>query len=133
LRTAACVLVLGLAFVVATPVVSQERRLVAQGSPPTLEELDRSNVLEELQRMHVLVDKIVRDRRLQCIRAFGDPDFCDCLTTELPVGASFITYVQVVTSTRDALKSADLSKQLVDNIIATRERCVRRSHGGQRK
>jgi len=99
--------------------------------------MDTTKRLDDLQSaVESAVNKIVRDKRSQCLRAFSDPDFCTCLSEELPVGASFVNYVRVVTTTKEALGYARLSKddmQAVDTIIAARETCVRKAYEGRRR
>jgi hypothetical protein len=140
MRTATSGSLIVVAFVLASPGLAQERRPPAPRAPATLEDLDKTKRLDDLQSLGenimTLATKIVREKRSQCLRAFGDPEFCGCLSEELPVGASFIHYLQVVTTAKEELEDAKLSKddkQLVDKIVAAREVCVLKAHGGHRR
>src|SRR5437879_794742 len=72
--------------------------------PPTLDKLDRVHDLEaaqsDLEKAVTLVNEIALEKWTQCVRAFGDPKFCDCLRDNLPVKVSFLSYIQTVTSTK---------------------------------
>lgn len=100
-------------------------------SPPTLKELDQLKLGDDargsLERLEVLAKEMVREKRFQCLRAFGDTAFCGCLSEQLPVGATFLTYVQIVGSSKEALGYSKLSaddKLIIDNALSAREVCV---------
>lgn len=137
MRRATAGTLVALASLLTLPGVAQERRPSAPGPPATLEEMDTTGRLDDLQSaVEAAINKVVRAKRSQCLRAFGDPDFCTCLSEELPVGASFANYVRVVTTAKEDLAYAGLSKddkQAVDNIIAAREACVRKAYEGRRR
>ncbi len=83
-----------------------------------------------------LVNQIAREKRTHCVRAFGDSEFCDCLKDNLPVKVSFLSYIQMVTSTKEGLGHAKLSveqKSLVDNTLAAREFCVSKRFGAENR
>jgi uncharacterized protein YbaA (DUF1428 family) len=121
-----------LLFGVMLPAAAQN----SQAPPPTLEQLDRQrdtdNLLDNLDQLRVLADQIVKEKRAHCIRAFGHAAFCECLSSKVPVGTSFVTYIRVVTSTKEQLSYSSLSKDdktIVDVTIAAREACVKTTTG----
>jgi len=108
----------------------------APPKPPTLEDMDSVRGLEALQAKSeqalALLAQISREKRTDCVSAFGDPTFCDCLRDNLPVAVSFLSYVQMVTTSKEKLGYAKLSteqKVLVDNTLAAREVCVSKHLG----
>jgi hypothetical protein len=119
---------------------SAQGRSAPPTKPPTLEELDRTGQLDDfigrLTELQALAGRLSKQKYAQCVRAFGHAAFCECLTNKTPVGASFDTYVRVVTSTKDELSYANLTKDdkaLVDTTIAAREECVKITYGPQRR
>jgi hypothetical protein len=107
----------------------------ADKGPATLEELgrdkERDEFLEFLARFEQATDRVARERHLACLQAFGAETFCACLRDELPVGATFDTYIEVVTATRDEVGYDSLPSDLraaIDRTLATRDACVKRSH-----
>jgi hypothetical protein len=110
--------------------------LIAQQKPLTLEQLEQLQTFDEarnsLDRLRAMVEIGTREKRTQCIRAFGAPGFCECLTTNLPVGASFQGYVQIVTTTKTDLQYQSLSvedRKMVDAVTKARETCVAKHSG----
>ena len=122
---------------------------VAQRSPSTLPNptgavgwVQGATTLEQAARYNALMDANVRplnldekqilaDRSLQreqdCLRAFGDKAFCECLKKESPAVASFTDYVNVVTHSKEELGYDKLSKDVktvVDSLLKAREVCV---------
>src|SRR2546423_14996029 len=111
MRVIASAVVLGILVMLTSHADAQNRPSANQQQ--TLEQLDSreqfKSTLDRLDELKVLADKITRDKRAHCIRAFGHPEFCECLSQQTPVGASFQTYVAVVTQTKDELSDATLS------------------------
>jgi hypothetical protein len=85
------------------------------------------NVTQTLHDLSDLVTKGVAAKKLQCMKAFGNPAFCDCIAEKSPVGVDFIGYVSITAKTKqdfhyDELSSED--KELFDATRAAREKCV---------
>ena len=136
-RTVALACLVGVVVFSAHPGITQEQKAPASGRVPTLEELDRTKALDDLvKRIQTAVTGMTREKLNHCLRAFGSPTFCTCLSEQLPVGASFMGYVQVATSTKEELGYGGLGKDdkaIFDGIIKAREICVRKAHGEQPK
>ena len=70
---------------------------------------------------------ITRQKYSDCMKAFGNQKFCQCLRDKSPVGIDFASYIKVVTTTKEELgyaKSDKETKQLIDNALKAREACV---------
>ena len=68
-----------------------------------------------------------RQKYSDCMKAFGNQKFCQCLRDKSPVGIDFAGYVKVVTTTKEELgysKMDNETKQLIDNALKAREVCV---------
>src|SRR5688572_19775138 len=64
-----------------------------------------------------------------CLKAFGHTVFCECLRDNAPVSVGFQTYVRVITTNKQRLKSDKLDEQdrkIVDATHTAREMCVKR-------
>lgn len=69
----------------------------------------------------------VRKREANCLRAFGDTAFCECLKNECPAVAAFADYVTVVTHSKEELGFGKLDEKLkavVDDLLKAREVCL---------
>lgn len=105
-------------------------------APSTLEDLEREDSLEKMdeafEELETLANQTHRKKRLHCLRAFGNRTFCECLADKTPVAMSFLTYIGVVTATKEELGYPELgedNKMRVDAILAAREVCVARVFG----
>jgi hypothetical protein len=103
--------------------------LAAPAYPQNLEQQEQMNkVLGAIDQLGATIDKIAKERRLQCIAAIANEPFCECLGRNLPVAINFVNYVALVTQTKEELKYNTLSaedKQIVDNTRAARDECVK--------
>jgi hypothetical protein len=96
-------------------------------------EVERLNKIEgyeklnsSIDEMRVLVERISRQKNLDCLKAFGDKRFCQCLSDKSPVGISFIEYIQIVTNSKENLEYSKADKEgkaLIDNTLKAREDC----------
>jgi hypothetical protein len=109
-----------------------------KAKPPTLEQLDKSKGLEDalnlIDKLEAQIEVVSSQKRSQCLRAIGNPAFCECLVSNLPVGASFLSYVQILSSSKEEIGYPKLSKDdkgMVDVAIKTREICVTKFVGGE--
>lgn len=103
------------------------------GGPPSLKALEVEEDFEQIRgkmdALKVTADRMVRQRRLACLRAFGMIAFCDCLGEELPMAASFEMYIGVVTKTKERLGYQRLGNEdraIADGLFLAREKCVGR-------
>lgn len=94
----------------------------------TIHQMDSWNkVLETTKELELLTDRMSRQKYSDCIKAFGNQKFCQCLRIESPVGVDFAGYVKVVTTTKEELGYSKVdkeTKQLIDNTLKAREACV---------
>jgi hypothetical protein len=111
------------------------------GSPATLKEqealrrsLDESNrllretivpALDEGQRWADMERANTRKRSADCIAAFGQEHFCNCLNDNVHFLVDFETYVRVVTSDAKPIpKPATEEERLINTIFRAREVCA---------
>jgi hypothetical protein len=94
----------------------------------TMHQIDSiDKILEETKELELLADSISRQKYSDCIKAFGNQKFCQCLRDKSPIGIDFTGYVKVVTTTKEELgysKADKETKQLIDNTLNAREACV---------
>jgi hypothetical protein len=116
--TAAIVLVLSLAP-------------VPNGRAQSLEEIRKvealQNFSDKLDELSVAFEAHSRARRTQCLKAFGDPRFCACISDKLAVAWSFADYVAITTRTKEEngyeILESDL-KVAYDRVGPVRDECV---------
>jgi hypothetical protein len=73
------------------------------------------------------VDQATALKKNQCMKAFGDMAFCNCIAEKSPVGVDFVGYVSIVAGTKDDFKYDQLSaedKKVFDNTRVARDECV---------
>lgn len=69
-------------------------------------------------------------KRIQCLKAIGDLEFCGCIASKIPVAVNFIEYVAIVSRTKvdvgyESLPTGD--KDIYDTIRNVREACTART------
>ncbi len=98
-------------------------------SAEQIQKLDSLNhAMESLDKLKNLTDSMTRRKKSDCLKAFGNQDFCQCLSDNLPVSVSFQLYVTIVTTPKDKLGYSELdqeNKGVVDVAINAREKCVK--------
>lgn len=110
--------------------VAQEKAGTAVKPMPveTVHQLDSfEKALDATKELELLVERISKQKFSDCMKAFGNPEFCQCLRDNSPVGIDFVGYIKVVTTTKDDLGYSNTdneTKQLIDNTIKAREVCV---------
>ena len=99
--------------------------------PPSNERADiekeKQELIDEMDKMEKLAGQLMTEKEMECKRAFGNTEFCECLTDNLPIGVSFRKYIVIMTSKKDELDYDKLSreeKEMVDWVSSTREKCV---------
>jgi hypothetical protein len=102
-----------------------------QGKPPTADQLEQLQLFQRAQEllgtMKTTLEHKAKSDLLQCQRAIGHNEFCECLTKNLPIVVSFSAYISMLTSTKVDLNYGQLtSKQqlVVDKTLAARDQCV---------
>jgi len=112
------------------PSVAQEKSGTPAKTMPveTMHQIDSlDKALDAAKELELLVDRMSRQKYSDCMKAFGNPKFCQCLRDKSPVGIDFAGYVKVVTTTKEELgysKTDKETKQLIDNALKAREVCV---------
>ena len=134
IRAAAALAIAALALPIRAHVGAQTATPAAP--PPTLQQLDpgRTQPPSRMEQARNADARATQDRQTQCLRAFGHPAFCGCLGEQLPADTAFLTYIQIVASTREELGYSRLSKadqQNVDRVSAARDGCVAKAFSGR--
>ena len=126
----ACV-VIGMTLYI-TPSIAQ----VSGDRPLTKEQIDQLDSLEKsvekIKQLRQNVDTLSRALKSDCLRTVGNDQFCNCLGEKLPWILSFQEYVSVVTSSKDQLAAANLSREqheVVDKAAQARDECVASAFG----
>ena len=106
----------------------------AQDETPPPMPLEQQEQLEARTNFSELLGGLARNlvndftlKKHQCMKAFGNVAFCECIAENSPTGVTFVGYVQIVSATKDDLKYDDLTpddKKLVDATRASRDKCV---------
>ena len=72
-------------------------------------------------------ERNVAAKKTQCMKAFGNTEFCKCIGENSPVGVTFMGYVSITAGSKQDLKYDQLSaedKELFDLTRAARDKCV---------
>ena len=99
------------------------------------EQIDKTenfaDLQEGLQALQLMAKSFARKRKNNCLKAFGNEQFCNCLNGKLPMAIDFIEYIQLITSTKDKMGYKSLStkdKEIVDKVLKVRDQCVEKIH-----
>ena len=97
--------------------------------------LEQQEQLQQRENFSNLVGRLATDlyqasvaKKTQCMKAFGNIEFCDCIANKSPTGIDFIGYVSIVAGTKEDFKYDQLSpddKKLFDATRAARDACVK--------
>lgn len=100
-------------------------------SQPTVEEIQKLDQIEKakeaLDKLEQFANSITRKKHSDCIKAYGNQKFCQCLRDNLPVPVSLMLYTKIVTTPMHELGYEDLdaeNKEIVDVTLSVRETCV---------
>ena len=97
-------------------------------STQSIKELEaRENVSNQLKNLADLLMGVANKKYTDCLKAFGNESFCQCLRDKSPSGISFAEYVSVVITPKEELgysKADEQTKGIIDNTLKTREICV---------
>lgn len=117
-------------FFNASVFASENKNSPGQMSAEQIQKLDQLDHLKEsLDKLETLANSITRQKKSDCLKAFGNQEFCQCLSDNLPVPVSFELYVTIVTTPKDKLGYSELdqeNKDVVDATINAREKCVKK-------
>ena len=101
------------------------------GKPLTAKQIEKLQGLDELEnllgKMKYLSEEMFKEKYYMCLKAFGHAPYCKCLKDNLPMGVSFNTYINIITTSKEKLNYNQLKgddKVFVDKSIAARELCV---------
>lgn len=108
-----------------------ENNTVEQKTPPSIEELNkdeaRENVSNRLQELSSILLQSAKKKYNDCLKAFGDHRFCECLQNKTPSGINLSEYVAIVIHSKEELgysKADEETKGIIDNTLKARETCV---------
>lgn len=100
-------------------------------NPMTKEQIDTieegEKIGDQLNSLRMSFESMMRERKNDCIKAFGHDQFCSCLNDNLAVGLSFKDYIVITINSKDELNYNELSKEdkgVIDKAIKIREQCV---------
>lgn len=88
---------------------------------------EEDNMIAQLK---VNLDSKIANTKYDCLLAFGNEKFCDCLSEELPLPIGFKEYIAIITTNKSELlsKYQDKDSQLMINgTYETRDYCVKKS------
>lgn len=112
----------------------QERKLLkekAKKKALNKEQIDMMEInadfFESMKAFRLKVGSLARKRKNNCLKAFGNEQFCNCLNDNLPMAINFVGYIQLITSTKDEIGYKSLlteDKEFVDKVIRARDQCV---------
>lgn len=116
-------------FFISSPVFANEKQ--GSSKPMSAEQIQKLDSIEKakeaLDKLQQLTDSITRQKYYDCLMAFGDQIFCQCIADNLPVSVSFELYVRIVKTSKDELGYSELdqeNKSIVDVTLNVREKCV---------
>jgi hypothetical protein len=102
-----------------------------KGKPLTVDQIreldEMTDAVQQIEKLQQDLKVLTRQRRTDCLLAFGHAAFCECLMSNLPLEINLRGYVEIVTTPKDKLGYSKLSKDhrlLVDNSFAARNKCV---------
>lgn len=85
------------------------------------------NAMDEPNKIMATMEENSRERRAECLKAFGHQEFCTCIFDKMPVAWNFQQYIAIATKTKtvngyEALD--DEYKQAYDMVRPIRDECV---------
>jgi hypothetical protein len=104
---------------------------IAFATPTYSETLEQQENLNQMEKADEVINqfenKVLRERKSQCMAAVASEAFCECLRQKLPWPLNFVGYVTIVTQTKEELKYNILSaddKKVVDVARKARDQCL---------
>jgi hypothetical protein len=102
--------------------------------PSTIKELETlesietgQTIFDKMEELKDSMKKMWTERYYDCLKAFGNKEFCSCLNDNLSAFLTFSDYMMTVTHTKEELDYKSRSKDertLIDNAIRIRNQCV---------
>lgn len=80
-----------------------------------------------LSNLEALVESMSKSRNLACMKAFGEPKFCNCLSENLPIAISFANYVAITTQSKEENSYDTMpvnDRKAYDMVGPIRDKCV---------
>lgn len=116
-----------LAFFAALPALAQNP--TPQLTPQQLEEQNQHarNAIGLIEQMEVMVEQIVAEKKVHCMKSVGKLQFCTCIANESPPAVSFVGYISATSLTNQELHYSSLSpddRKAIDNSRAARVKCL---------
>ncbi len=77
--------------------------------------------------MQVMAQQKALEMRLQCLKAVGNSQFCECIANESPMSVNFVGYVAATSLTNEELHYSALKpddRKAIDNSSAARVKCL---------
>lgn len=106
--------------------------LAMSAGAQSLDQLDKLDHYNKAMSAANQLESIVASRaeatKLACLKAFGRPTFCSCLSQNLPIDLSFSDYIVIVTHSKEQNGYGRLTgetKAAYDKVPAVREMCVK--------
>lgn len=90
-----------------------------------LEQLEK--VIANFENLRAATDQLSNGRYMGCMKAFGEPNFCECLKSKLPVVTTFQGYINITTRGKEENMYSVLSKEdkkVYDRAVQVRDICV---------
>lgn len=120
------VMLLGCAWVLA----SSDLSLAAGSQDELLRKIDTlEQQLKELKEQQ----KAGGEKESHCLKAFGREKFCKCVAESLPREVGFEQYVHAAITPKETLGYDAMTpeqKKVVDQTLATRDKCAEKEKGG---
>jgi hypothetical protein len=106
--------------------------LAVSAGAQSLDQLDKLDHYNKAMNAANQLESIVASRaeatKFSCLKAFGRPTFCNCLSQNLPIALSFADYIAIVTQSKEQNGYGRLTgevKTAYDKVPAVREMCVK--------
>lgn len=87
------------------------------------------DILNGVRSLKNQLNSMVQKEVFKCQRAFGHKEYCKCLISSLPIGVDFLSFVAIISKTKNELNHKDLGeddKILIDSIYKERDECVQK-------
>ncbi|HEY4714821.1 MAG TPA: hypothetical protein VIH30_11355 [Aquirhabdus sp.] len=114
---------------ISTIAVAQE----PQAPETEVEKMHRQDAYEQairsLEELRLLTENVANKKYSDCIKAYGNKEFCGCLRDKSPVGIDFAGYITIVTTPKEELgysKASIEDRRMIDATLKSREVCVKR-------
>lgn len=99
--------------------------------PQTLQEINKKeaqeNVSNRIQELANLLMEGAKKKYNDCLKAFGDHEFCQCIQNKTPSSITFAEYIAIVITPKENLGYSEAdedTKGIIDNALKARETCV---------